>query len=377
MKVSGAPEIFQTDLPDVLLMDDQAHLTFTLTESTSPWSQIPILRYSEKTGQLISQNGNDNSCKGVVVQIEKNGQDQALAALGSVEWILVDCPTLSSNEDDAAWQMIPAENLIAAAANSGTKVAFCVKESSDVGGLARALELGVDALCVSISAPVDLWNTVFQAQKERMKIVPAKSTTEAADSGMATVIEGLCWRRYCNSTILADRICIDLVQMLLPAEGLWVGSSAKCLALVLSEAATSKLVPTRPFRINAGPVHSYVLLADESTKYLCEIEPGDQVLVHNSVTRTNRAITVGRIKQEVRPCILVELDEPTTKSKAQVFIQQAETVRLGRDGGKFVRVTELEPSTCLADATTQPVLLRITSRGTHVGKKYDGKVVEK
>ncbi|CAM9935578.1 unnamed protein product, partial [Sphacelaria rigidula] len=33
----------------------------------------------------------------------------------------------------------------------------------------------------------------------------------------------------------------------------------------------------RPFRVNAGPVHSYALLADGSTKYLAELTAGDQV----------------------------------------------------------------------------------------------------
>lgn len=34
---------------------------------------------------------------------------------------------------------------------------------------------------------------------------------------------------------------------------------------------------SRPFRINAGPVHSYALLADGSIKYLTELCAGDQV----------------------------------------------------------------------------------------------------
>lgn len=39
----------------------------------------------------------------------------------------------------------------------------------------------------------------------------------------------------------------------------------------------SSLHLTRPFRVNAGPVHSYALLADGSTKYLSELAAGDQV----------------------------------------------------------------------------------------------------
>jgi 3-dehydroquinate synthase II len=37
-----------------------------------------------------------------------------------------------------------------------------------------------------------------------------------------------------------------------------VGSSAKALCLVHGETLATPFVPARPFRVNAGPVHSYV-----------------------------------------------------------------------------------------------------------------------
>ena len=101
-----------------------------------------------------------NRIMGIVVNLDdsNDGQEQAMAAMGSVDWILVtttttttsnkDESTSSSSSSSSSWQMIPAENLIGAAVSSGTKIAFVVKQASDVGGLARALELGVDALCV-------------------------------------------------------------------------------------------------------------------------------------------------------------------------------------------------------------------------------------
>ena len=109
-------------------------------------------------------------------------------------------------------------------------------------------------------------------------------------------------------TILADRICVDLVHNLLPEQGCWIGSSAKINALVLSEAASLQYIPTQPFRINAGPAHSYILMHDQTTKYLSELRPGDQVDIYNSATQTARAVAVGRLKQEFRPCVLVELE---------------------------------------------------------------------
>jgi len=91
-------------------------------------------------------------------------------------------------------------------------------------------------------------------------------------------------------------------------------------------------------------------MEDNSTKYLSELQAGDHVQVYNSQTQTCRGVAVGRLKQEVRPCVLVELlqssqDDQKTAS-AQVFLQQAETVRLGQEGGGcFVRVTDLVAQT--------------------------------
>lgn len=332
-------------------------------DSSCPSSLISVL-VQDDDNRLTSRE--DKSVVGTVVNLENvQGQNQAMAALGSVEWILV---------SSSSWQMIPAENLIAAAQSSGTKLAFVCKDSSDVGGLARALELGVDALCVDAAAPVGLWEAVFKARAERRD---SKCSTSAQSNAGPVIITGSCWRRQTSNTILADRICVDLVQTLSTDEGCWVGSSAKTMALILSEAASSQFVPTRPFRVNAGPVHSYILMSDLTTKYLCELEPSDQVLVHNASTGKSRAVAVGRLKQEVRPCVLVELE--TDKGRhAQVILQQAETVRLGLEGGDFVRVTDLEASSGNADVNKKErVLLRITSSGTHVGKRYDGTVLER
>lgn len=315
----------------------------------------------------------DPSVVGTIVLLDDDddddasGQEEALAAMGSVEWILV---------ETAKWQMIPAENLIAAARSTGTKLSFGVSKASDVAGLSGALELGVDALCISSSDPT-LWETAVRARKDRNALA---AKAEPSFASIPEITTGSCWRRDTKGTVLADRICVDFVQTLSSDEGCWVGSSAKLMALVLSEAASSRYVPTRPFRVNAGPVHSYILMGDSTTKYLCELQPSDQVLVYNTHTNSSRAVAVGRLKEEVRPCVLVEL-EAGPRSRGQVFLQQAETVRLGRpSSGNFVRVTDLEAQSGSSDNTnhnTEPVLLRVMNTGTHVGKVYTGKVEER
>ena len=49
-----------------------------------------------------------------------------------------------------------------------------------------------------------------------------------------------------------DRVCVDLLSMLEEGEGMLVGSTAKAFVLIHGETISSKYVPTRPFRVNAG-----------------------------------------------------------------------------------------------------------------------------
>ena len=41
-----------------------------------------------------------------------------------------------------------------------------------------------------------------------------------------------------------------------------VGSSASSMVLVHGETVESEFVPTRPFRVNAGAAHTYIMMAD-------------------------------------------------------------------------------------------------------------------
>jgi 3-dehydroquinate synthase II len=355
-------------------------------------------------GSRLVRSDDPTKVSGAVVRLEdSSGQEQALAVLGSVEWLLVDVVVVSSSSstDDSSsslskpWQMIPAENIVSASHSTGTKLAFCVHRAEDVSGLANALELGVDALCVSTKsgdADPDLWRAAFGARRERTTRAAAAATptsAEGASTPAPEIVVGSCWRRDTQGTVLADRICVDLVQKLKPEEGCWVGSSAKTMALVLSEAAVSSFVPTRPFRVNAGPVHSYILLGDgATTKYLSELRPADAVQVYNARTNSSRVVAVGRLKEEIRPCVLVELDTTTTTtttpppnqpSRGQVFLQQAETVRLAQPSGTFLRVTDLKAQSDGNGVNVErnSILLRTMTTGTHVGKVYTGKVEER
>ncbi|GIL94034.1 hypothetical protein Vretimale_370 [Volvox reticuliferus] len=105
---------------------------------------------------------------------------------------------------------------------------------------------------------------------------------------------------------LGDRACVDLAGLMQPGEGLLVGSFARCLALVHSECGESQYIASRPFRVNAGPVHAYVLCPRGRTRYLSELSSGMEVVVADPAGRCRTAV-VGRVKIERRPLVFVEL----------------------------------------------------------------------
>lgn len=69
----------------------------------------------------------------------------------------------------------------------------------------------------------------------------------------ACIVDYMCGVVVFNATY---RVCVDLASLLVPGEGLLVGSFARALFLVHSECSESAYINSRPFRINAGPVCS-------------------------------------------------------------------------------------------------------------------------
>ena len=131
---------------------------------------------------------------------------------------------------------------------------------------------------------------------------------------------------------------VDTTALLRPDEGMLAGSSAAVLYHVASEAEGSRFTRPRPFRVNAGAAHSYLLMADGTTRYLSELVPGDAVAV-SAPNGPARAVRIGRVKIERRPLVLVEADRHG--KSYTVFLQEAETVRLSGESHRL-------PATSLA-----------------------------
>lgn len=282
-----------------------------------------------------------------VVQLDDfHGQDEAISLVGMIDWILVRC---------SDWTMIPLENIVASAAGSGTRIVAAISQTVELSGAAHALEHGVDALL--LPADEKLWDAAEEISGERTPVqVKEKKTEQTLVMADVTNVE---------SGGVGERICVDLTERLSEGEGMLIGSSANALVLIHGETIPSEFVPSRPFRVNAGAVHAYCLMADGSTKYLSELAAGDRVAIANPSNEI-RSATIGRLKIERRPFLLVHFE--SDNHSAQVLVQQAETVRFINEEGN-IRVTSLEKGDKIA--------VRLSSGMRHIGREITGEMNEK
>jgi 3-dehydroquinate synthase II len=312
----------------------------------------PSLLFAADDGSLADAEG---QIRGAHVFIDDaDGQQEARALVGMVDWILLTC---------SDWTMIPLENLVAAAEGSPTRIAAAVDELAQLQGAAFALQRGVDALLL----PSDdaLW-----AEGERLAAERLAARTGAEERASDLLEQEVLLESMTITSVevsgLADRVCVDLVQLLEVGEGILVGSSANALCLVHGETLESAFVPPRPFRVNAGPVHAYTLLADGSTRYLCELAAGEEVLVVSP--KGCRPVAVGRLKIEQRPMLLLRFITDGG-IEGQLFVQQAETVRLVAEDGTAISVTEVEDGMRLLGSTG--------AAGRHIGQPIEQRVEER
>jgi len=164
---------------------------------------------------------------------------------------------------------------------------------------------------------------------------------------------------------MGDRVCIDTCTMMGAGEGCLVGNSSQALFLIHAESIENPYVSPRPFRVNAGPVHAYIMVPGEKTRYLSELKSGDEVLCVNHEGRATTVI-LGRIKIERRPLLLIEATGPN--GPATTICQNAETIRLAGSEGEAVSVVKLQPG--------DEVIGYVEEAGRHFGHKIKETITE-
>lgn len=243
------------------------------------------------------------------------------------------------------WKVIPLENLIAEVKNN---LIVEVEDFKEAKLVLQTLEIGCDGVLVKDVKEIHkIKKYIDEISSENLKLQPAKIVA-------------------LKQVGVGDRVCVDTCSMLEVGEGLLVGSQSAGLFLVHSETLESEYVNSRPFRVNAGAVHSYVL-CPEKTKYLSELSAGDEVLAVNYKGLV-RKVVVGRAKIEKRPLILVEAE--SSGKIVKILLQNAETIRLVSKDGKPVSVSNLKEG--------DDVMVYFEEGGRHFGTKVEEEsIIEK
>ena len=296
-------------------------------------------RQSEDTIQVLNSFDVDaikrlkSEGKKIALKINIRGKEDentaAKAAELSTDYIIINCLN---------WRVIPLENLIARTRGK-SKLVGSVSNVEDAKLVLETLELGTDGVLMNASDADEFIKTIAVVKKQTSKIelVPAKIT---------------CVKQISTGA----RVCVDTCDLMMPGEGMLVGVQAAGFFLVEAEVHENPYVQSRPFRVNAGSLSMYTLASLQNTRYLSELKAGDEVLIIDRKGKV-RPASVGRIKIELRPLILVEAEAEGKKIKT--ILQNAETIRLVTPKGSKP-VTELK-------AGDEVLAHLTTSAGRHFG----------
>ncbi|XP_030469720.1 uncharacterized protein LOC115688122 isoform X1 [Syzygium oleosum] len=264
--------------------------------------------------------------------------------------------------DFADWQVIPAENIVATFQGSRKTVFAISRNLSEAHIFLEALEHGLGGVVLKVedvNSVLDL-----KAYFDRRDEIKSMLSLEKA------VITGV------HTAGMGDRVCVDLCCLMKPGEGLLVGSFARGLFLVHSECMESDYISSRPFRVNAGPVHAYVAVPGGRTCYLSELKAGKEVIVIDQRGRQRTAV-VGRVKIESRPLILVEAKiDLDSEIHYTILLQNAETVALvSPHPGDGLKSPAAIPVTSLK--VGDEVVLRTQGGARHTGIEIQEFIVER
>ncbi|WP_019547674.1 3-dehydroquinate synthase II [Streptomyces sulphureus] len=239
---------------------------------------------------------------------------------------------------------IPLEIVLAAAAGREGTVLTRAADVEEAGIIFGVLELGSDGVLMPARAVGDA-TALRQAAGAVTGEVDLVELTVTATAHIG----------------MGERACVDTCSYLGKDEGILVGSHSKGMVLCVSETHPLPYMPTRPFRVNAGAIHSYTVADRGSTRYLSELVAGSKVLAVDTRGRT-RVVNVGRVKIETRPLISVDAVAPNGQA-VNLILQDDWHVRVLGPGGAVLNSTELTPG--------DRVLGHLPTADRHVGYPID------
>jgi len=287
--------------------------------------------------QTISEDGDLKLDKDVVIFTIKSGEDEEkIVKLSQKKQVILQC---------SDWKIIPLENLIA----KGADVIAQVRNLEEMETAFGILEKGVGHVVYHADDIIELKKVLSWIHSRGDKIALQ----------IAEVIK-------VKPVGMGDRVCVDTCTSMGIGQGMLVGNSSSALFLIHSESISNPYVSPRPFRVNAGPVHSYTRVPGGKTRYLSELSAGDPVLIVDFNGDTATGI-VGRLKIEKRPLMLIKA--VAGDKEMTTIVQNAETIRLTDPEGKAVSVVNLSPG--------DKILVAMEEGGRHFGMKIEESITEK
>jgi 3-dehydroquinate synthase II len=333
-KLGNLSIVSDTSDSDIIMVgrNSEGDGTLTIPEDLSESKDLERVSNLKRNGKTVA----------AYVEISSKKHEELASKLGKVADYLI----LLGKD----WTVIPLENIIANLQGGNVKVMAAVNNFEEAKLALETLEYGTDGVLLvpdEISQIKRVTEFIEKIDSENYSLVPATITrVEPVGSG--------------------DRVCVDTCSMMNVGEGMLIGSYSKGLFLVHSESLESEYVASRPFRVNAGPVHAYVMTPGNKTRYLSEIETGDEVLTVDKDGNTKTTV-VGRVKIEKRPLMLVEAEyEGFT---IRTLLQNAETIRLVEEDGNPVSVSELK--------TGDKVMVYLDKSARHFGMAIEETIIEK
>ncbi|KXA93010.1 3-dehydroquinate synthase [candidate division MSBL1 archaeon SCGC-AAA259E22] len=298
----------------------------------------------EEVEDAISKSQKSDKKSVLLVEVSGKEMEKAAARAGNqVDYLIMIAQD---------WKVIPLENLIAELQTTHAQLFTGVKNAREAKTAVETLEVGADGVLLDpkIGGIEEIRKTrevLEELGQEKFELVCGK-ITKIETAGMG------------------DRVCVDTASLMKVGEGMLVGSQSNGLFLVHSETLESEYVEARPFRVNAGAVHAYIRAPGGKTRYLSELESGDKILIVNSEGGASAA-TVGRVKIEKRPMLLIEAEYE--KRKIKTLLQNAETINLVNKNGDPISISDLEVG--------DEILINLQEGGRHFGVQVEETLLER
>ena len=333
-KLGNLKIVSDVDDVDIILVgrNGEGDGTIKIPEDLSKSKDLKAVSNLKRNGKTVA----------AYVEINSKKHEELAAKIGKIADYLI----LLGKD----WTVIPLENIIADLQSEDVKIIAAVNNFEEAKLALETLEYGTDGVLLSpddTSEIKKIAEFVEKIDSEKYSLIPATITrVEPVGSG--------------------DRVCVDTCSIMDIGEGMLIGSYSKGLFLVHSESLESEYVASRPFRVNAGPVHAYIMTPGNKTHYLSEIETGDEVLTVDKKGNTKTTV-VGRVKIEKRPLMLVEAEYKGFTIRT--LLQNAETIRLVQEDGNPISVAELKVG--------DKVLVYLEESARHFGMAIEETIIEK